>query len=82
MSAQPPLYRYLWISDLGYTVYRKVFDESRCSIEHGARAHQVAVFVQEREALDYCIYRNRLLMERGTDAIRRPTKQQRERHTP
>lgn len=48
----------IYLSDLGYVVYRHAFDETRCTIEEGARAHKHAVFVEEIEALDYCEYRN------------------------
>ena len=62
-------HRTVYLSDLGYVVYRHSFDEARCSVAEGARAHKVAVFVEERAALDYCAYRNRLTAERGTDAL-------------
>lgn len=54
---------YLYLSDLGYVVYRHSFDERRCSIAAGARAHKVAVFVEEIEAQRFCEFRNRYATE-------------------
>lgn len=62
-------HRMIYLSDLGYVVYRHSFDEAKCTVADGARAHKVAVFVEEVAALDYCKYRNRLTAERGTDAL-------------
>ena len=33
------LYRTMYLSDIGYIVYRHCFDETKCSVEDGARAH-------------------------------------------
>lgn len=51
-------YRMIYLSDLGYTVYRNSFDENKCTVEDGARAHKVAVFVEEEEARRYVTWRN------------------------
>jgi hypothetical protein len=67
--ARPELYRVIWLTDLGYVVYRKVFDDRKCSAEDGARAHRQSIFVTKADAEDYCRYRNRLLAERGSDAL-------------
>lgn len=64
------LYRVLWSGD-GYAVYRHCFDESKCSVEEGARTHRTALFVTKIEADDYAEYRNRLVDERGSDVIYR-----------
>ena len=63
------VYRTLWLTDLGYVVYRYCFDEEKCTLEEGARAHKQAVFVDEVAAKDYCRYRNDLIDKRGTDAL-------------
>ena len=67
MSAN--LYRMLYLTDLGYVVYRHCFDLNKCRIEDGVRAHKQAVFVEELAAIDYCAYRNRLIDETGSDAL-------------
>ena len=51
-------YRMIYLSDLGYTVYRNSFDENKCTRQDGARAHKVAVFVEEDEARRYVTWRN------------------------
>lgn len=67
------LYRSRYMSDQGgFVVYRHCFDESRCGIEEGARAHRQAIFVDEVAALHYCKYRNRLIDRNGSDAIPSP----------
>lgn len=63
------LYRTIYMPFDGYVVYRHCFDERRCSIEIGARAHKQAVFVDEVAALHYCKYRNRLIDRNGSDVI-------------
>lgn len=63
------LYRTIYLNDAGYVVYRHCFDEQKCSVEEGARAHKQAVFVDEISALHYCKYRNRLIDRNGSDAI-------------
>lgn len=61
------LYRTIYLSDLGYVVYRHCF--SHCAIDVGARVHKQAVFVDEIAAKDYCRYRNELIDKNGTDAL-------------
>lgn len=52
-------YRCTYLSDLGYVVWRDVFDgQMRCPIDAAVRAHKVAVFVTESESEDYLRYRN------------------------
>ena len=64
------LYRTIYLTDLGgYVVYRHCFDEARCTIRNGARAHKQAVFVEENAARDYCRYRNKLIDEHGSDKL-------------
>lgn len=63
------LYRTLWITSMGYVVYRMCFDVTKCTVEEGARAHKQAVFVDEQAAIDYCIYRNALVELNGSDAL-------------
>jgi hypothetical protein len=63
------LYRTIYLHDQGYVVYRHCFDEQKCSVEEGARAHRQASFVDEVAAEDYCCYRNKLIDEKGTDAL-------------
>lgn len=63
------LYRHIYLADLGYVVYRHCFDEKECAVIHGARVHQEAIFRDENSAFDYCIYRNALLDQNGTDEL-------------
>lgn len=67
------LYRTIYLPDMGYVVYRYCFDESKCSLVEGARAHRQATFVDEISAVHYCRYRNRLVRRNGSDAIFVPT---------
>ena len=60
------LYRYVYLSDLGYVVYRHFADGDVVSV---AKAHKVAVFVCEIEASDYCAYRNEQTEKNGTDDV-------------
>jgi hypothetical protein len=53
----------------GYLVYRRAFDTDRCTLEDGAVAHKVAVFVTESEAANYCHYRNHMTTISGTDDV-------------
>lgn len=58
---EPPRWphRCTYLSDLGYVVWRDVFEGAmRCSLDQAVRAHKAAVFVAESEAEDYCRYRN------------------------
>jgi hypothetical protein len=52
-----------------YVVYRCLAEPPPGREDEFAEAHRVAVFVTELEASDYCVYRNRLFAERGTDAL-------------
>ena len=45
---------FLWISGMGYVVYEHKFDLKKCTLEEGAKAHKVAVFVCEVHAREYC----------------------------
>lgn len=63
------LYRYLWLTDLGYVVYRYNFDAWQCTVEEWARVHKSAVFVEEIAAKDYCRYRNALVDLNGDDRL-------------
>ena len=63
-------HRYKYLHDLGYVVWRDVFEgkvknPSRDSILD----HKVAVFVRESEASNYCEYRNIRTMVLGTDDV-------------
>lgn len=60
MTDKKPTYKCRWTQEFnpGYVVYRHVFDD-KCSYEDGIRAHKVALFVSEDEAVDYCKYRNK-----------------------
>jgi hypothetical protein len=51
-------FRLIYLSDLGYVAYRHSFDETRCSVEEGARAHKYAVFVEEIEGRAWCDWKN------------------------
>lgn len=62
------LYRYHYLNDLGYVVYRYCFNPE-IGIAEGARHHKTAIFITENEAFDYCNYRNRLVDKHGTDAL-------------
>ena len=64
-------HKYEHISELGYVVWRDVFDtvSMRCTLRDAVLAHKVAVFVCEDEAIDYCKYRNDKTMRLGTDAV-------------
>jgi hypothetical protein len=63
-------HRYQWVTELGYVVWRDVFDDGmRCEVNKAVLAHKVAVFVTEAEAKDYCDYRNKRTILLGTDAI-------------
>ena len=71
--ATSSIYRHRWIlTSGGYVVYRHlipdIFDQPGRADE-AALAHRVATFVTEQEAADYCEYRNRLMDERGSDAL-------------
>lgn len=63
------LYRMIYLSDLGYVVYRACFDERKCSTEDGARAHRQATFVDGIAGRDYCRYRNGMVDQFGSDAL-------------
>lgn len=63
------LYRSLYLTDLGYVVYRHCFDEALCTVEAGARAHKVAVFIDGVAAVDYCRYRNARTLSKGSDEL-------------
>lgn len=66
------IYRYRWITAAGgYVVYRHIAPahDQPGRLEEAALAHRTATFVAEQEADDYCTYRNRLVDERGTDAL-------------
>jgi hypothetical protein len=63
-------YRYEYLSDMGYVVWRDVFEgDMKCSLHAAVRVHTVAVFVAESEACDYCKYRNDQTERLGTDAV-------------
>lgn len=62
------LYQYLYLSGLGYVVYRH-FDELKWSREEMAKANKVSVFLCESEADDYCKYRNEEMAKNGSDAV-------------
>jgi len=58
------------ISELGYVVWRDVFEGvMRCTLRDAVLAHKVAVFVSQDEADDYAHYRNTRTATLGTDAI-------------
>lgn len=62
------LYRTRWITGMGYVVYRH-FPEMKCSVEEWAKVHKVAVFVQEDEAMEFCVLRNCMTAKNGTDEL-------------
>lgn len=65
------LYRYIFLNapwSLNYVVYRH-FDELKCGEKRMAEAHQVATFVCESEAKDYCSYRNEMTEKNGSDDV-------------
>jgi hypothetical protein len=52
-------HRVKYLSGLGYVVWRDVFEgEMKCSLDEAVRAHKVAVFVCESDAIAWCKYRN------------------------
>lgn len=53
-----PRYEVIYLSDLGYVVYRHSFDLRKCTLVEGARAHKVAAFVEENNAKAYVEWRN------------------------
>lgn len=63
------LYRTRWITGMGYVVYRH-FPEMKCSVEDWAKAHKVAVFVCENEAMEFCVLRNDMTTKYGTDELK------------
>lgn len=67
----PTVFRYRYLSDLGYVVYRHLWTEVREleDLLRGIWTLREAVFVEEAAAQDYCHYRNRLLQEHGTDLV-------------
>lgn len=52
-------YQNIWLSGVGYVVYRAIFDLKKCTIREGATDHKVAVFVTECEAIEYCNFKNK-----------------------
>ena len=62
-------YRCKWLNDLGYVVYRH-FSDLKCTDEQQARTHQTAIFVCESEGVDYCAYRNEMMLKHGTDDVK------------
>lgn len=70
------LYRCLWVTEIGYVVYRHDFAGRIPALAAIRAGNKCAVFVCGDEANDYCIYRNRLIGKRGTDAlpVRRATR--------
>lgn len=67
------LYRYEQLSS-GYVVYRDLFSKgiSMDQRPSAIRAHQQATFLNEREAINYCAYRNWLTAQHGTDSLDHP----------
>lgn len=66
-------YRCEYLSSRGYVVWRDVFEgKMRCALDDAVRTHTTAVFVTEREALNYCEYRNAMTMKHGTDSLEHP----------
>jgi len=61
------LYRYIYLD--GYLVYRDCFDHKKCSTQKGAQAHNIALFVCENEASNYCDYRNHMTAKYGGDGV-------------
>ncbi len=52
-----------YLSDLGYVVWRDVFEgRMRCALEEAVRAHKTAVFVKEADAAHYVEYRNTMAL--------------------
>lgn len=67
------MYKKSWCSPFGggfggYIVWRDG-EHPGCSEFEYAEAHQVAVFVTEEEAQDYCDYRNEMMVKFSTDAV-------------
>lgn len=53
-------YRSTFFNDVGYVVWRDVFEgDMRCTLKEAALAHMVATFVQESDALWFCDRRNK-----------------------
>lgn len=52
----------------GYVVYRHIKDIHADLVEI-AKVHKVATFITESEAKDYCEYRNKSMLESGTDLV-------------
>jgi hypothetical protein len=52
-------HRMEYLSDLGYVVWRDVFEgKMKCTLDAAVRTHKVAVFVSESEASAWCKHRN------------------------
>jgi len=62
------IYKYIYLSDHGYLVYRDI--APRCmSIAEKALNHKVAEFTFQEDAADYCDYRNKEMEKYGSDDI-------------
>lgn len=52
----------------GYVVWRDVFEgHMRCALNDAIKAHRVATFIFESDALNYAEYRNAMTQKYGTD---------------
>lgn len=61
--------RVTYISQLGYVVWRDVFEGRDVDPRRFLPLHQVAVFVAETDAIDYCRYRNARTLIAGHDGV-------------
>jgi hypothetical protein len=51
--------KYQWVNGRGYVVWRDVFEGNmKCPLDEAIAAHAQAVFVDEGDAKEYCIFKN------------------------
>lgn len=66
------LYRYAYLSDLSYAVYRhqeRPRPRNPRAFERMVRTHRLATFVAEQDAAHFCIIRNAMTAAHGSDAV-------------
>ena len=62
------LYRQHYLSGNGYVVYRH-YDDLTCSLDAMVRTHQIATFICESEAAEYCQHRNEQMVRNDSDDV-------------
>lgn len=62
------IYKYIYLSEHGYLVYRDIAPKCESIIEK-ALAHKIAEFSFEEDAADYCDYRNKEMDRYGSDDL-------------